>query len=217
MKVLGLASQKGGCGKTTLALNLAVAAQADGLNTIIFDFDAQATATNLYALRIEHGHSEFPRIATVTADSLVPSVEMAKQFKTDLIIFDLAPTLQANSKMLISACDYLLFPTVPSQPDLMSLENSVATAKELNRRCAAVLNRARPRREAVNKEAAELIKTQLGCEVAPQAIVDRVIYEDTLKVGLGVIDAKPKDAASEEIRTLWQWSKKQLLNVKEDA
>lgn len=66
MHIITLAAQKGGVGKTTLAVNLAVAAQAAGIKTALFDLDPQESATAWS----ERREAELPHVEPISARRL---------------------------------------------------------------------------------------------------------------------------------------------------
>jgi hypothetical protein len=80
MQAIALVNQKGGVGKTTLALHLATAFAAAGRNTLVLDLDPQASAAEWKAARV----AETPPVMAVPAARLAKVLEEAKKIGTEV-------------------------------------------------------------------------------------------------------------------------------------
>ena len=87
MKTISIISQKGGAGKTTLALNLAAAAEALGHSTVVIDLDPQASAKGWH----DHRNKETPVVISAHASRLADVLETARKHGAALCIIDTAP------------------------------------------------------------------------------------------------------------------------------
>src|SRR5260370_35015823 len=121
MKTIAVMSQKGGTGKTTLALHLAVAA-ADG--AAVGDLDPQASATAWRDLR----RAENPAVVSVQPSRLAQALETAKAARAAFVIVDTAPHSQASALAAARAADLLLIPRPPASLDLRALAASADLA-----------------------------------------------------------------------------------------
>src|SRR5262245_5467552 len=84
MKTIALIAQKGGTGKTTLALCLAVAAEQDGLSTLIVDLDPQPTACK----RGDRRKSENPLVIAAQPARMPQALERARSGGINLVVID---------------------------------------------------------------------------------------------------------------------------------
>jgi len=87
MKTLGVIAQKGGTGKTTLSVHLAVQATRDGMRVLLLDMDPQASATAWWKRR----RDDCPELIQAKGDALARILEQAKAQAYDLVIADTAP------------------------------------------------------------------------------------------------------------------------------
>ena len=110
-KVLGVAGQKGGVGKTTLATCLAVAAQEHGLKVAIFDIDDQGSASFWHDKRRETLHTEDPAVISLHAVRLDVMLKAAEEEGTDLVIIDGPARHRDIAKATADVSDFILLPT----------------------------------------------------------------------------------------------------------
>src|SRR3954465_1228930 len=111
MRTIALISQKGGSGKTTLAVNLAVQAHLAGLRTTIVDIDAQQTATKWPARR----SGPPPSVISAQAERL--PVTMGSLSGLDLVVIDTAGKADREALIAAKAADFILIPTPPPIED----------------------------------------------------------------------------------------------------
>src|SRR4051812_9330361 len=114
MKVIALLSQKGGAGKTTLALHLAVAAEQDGHQTAIIDLDPQASAASWGDSRA----AETPVVVSAQSSRLAQVLEAARNAGAALAIIDTAPHSESAALAAARAADLILIPCRPAILDL---------------------------------------------------------------------------------------------------
>ena len=93
MHVIALIAQKGGVGKTTIAIHLATAFAAEGRATLILDLDPQASATEWK----DHRATEFPAVLSIQPSRLGKVMEEAKSIGTEILILDTAPHSEGTS------------------------------------------------------------------------------------------------------------------------
>jgi chromosome partitioning protein len=147
MKTIAVVSQKGGTGKTTLALHLAVAA---GDGAAVVDLDPQASATAWRDLR----HSESPAVVSVQPARLTQALETAKGAGASFVVVDTAPHSEAGALAATRAADLILIPCRPALLDLRAISASVDVVQLAKKaESAAVVINACPPRGSLPDEA----------------------------------------------------------------
>lgn len=199
MKTIAIVSRKGGAGKTTLAVHLAVAAEAFGLATAIFDLDPQASA----ALWSDHRGQEIPAVVPAQAPRLGALLAQAKAQDTDLVIIDTAPHADSIAADAAVLADAILIPCRPSSFDLDAIGASVRLARNVGKPAFVIINAA----PVQGVETAETIAalTAAGVELSPVIMHQRKAYASRIHEGLTAFDAEPKGKAAGEIRDLLLW------------
>jgi chromosome partitioning protein len=203
MKVISFVTQKGGSGKTTLAVNCAVvAASGRSRRAVIFDMDPQASAENWFQVR----QASEPQLIRVSASELPKAIDLAaKHF--DFVFIDTPGRDEPAQALAIGKSDFCIIPCRPSPTDLQATPATVATIKRLGKPFAFVLTQTPARSFRISEAAAALAK--LG-DVCPVPVVTRNAYQDAQGLGLGVVEFEPKGKAAEETKLLWQWIQRKL-------
>ena len=114
MHIITLAAQKGGVGKTTLAVNLAIAAEAAGIKTALFDLDPQESATAWSERRT----AELPHVEPISARRLDQAIDAAEANGFALTIIDTPPAAGAEAAAAAQRADLVVIPCRPSLIDL---------------------------------------------------------------------------------------------------
>jgi chromosome partitioning protein len=114
MKRLAILSQKGGAGKTTIAVNLAVAADRLGMAAAVIDIDPQVSAARWGDSR----QSESPPVISAHAERLSYFLETCRKNSAELVIVDTAPHAQGDALTAARQADFILIPCRPSIVDL---------------------------------------------------------------------------------------------------
>lgn len=206
MKVIAIISQKGGAGKTTLALNLAIASEIDGKSAAIFDLDPQASSTDWKDSR----EAEAPAVISLHAARINHYLEMARKNVADLVIFDTAPHSQKDALDAAQAADLILIPCKPSLLDLRAISSSVKIAQLAEKPAIAVLTQTQPR-GTLTDEATEAIKSY-GVPLAPVCIGNRMAFIHAFTLGKGVLETEPTSKAGEEIKALYSFLMNNMEN-----
>ncbi|MDN3714408.1 ParA family protein [Paracoccus cavernae] len=202
MKTVVVASQKGGAGKTTTAMNMAVAASQDGLRVAMVDLDPQRSLRGWWEAR----DAEWPQMpdtdpAPEQVKAALPA--LAKHF--DILVIDTPPAAPEWLTTVMAEADLVLIPVRPSPHDLRAVGATLRCARgRIRLRVPAVPT---PRAK-VTDEAARVL-AQYG-KLAPVNAAMRVIYAETAATGQGVTEASDPKAAG-EARELWDYVKG-LLN-----
>jgi chromosome partitioning protein len=208
-RILALLAQKGGAGKTTLALHLAVIAQQAGFRTLLVDCDPQRSAGGWWRARA----AETPELVETSPDNLRAVVKAATDDGVGFIVIDTRPSVERDTAEVARVADFALIPTRPSILDLRAIGATVDVVKALGRRAAIILN-ACPAGRGVG-EASVTVEARRGLAVyglpiAPQAITGRAALAHALIDGQAVTEFEPDGKASAELRRVWKWTEREL-------
>lgn len=204
MKTMAILSQKGGAGKTTLALHLAVASEIAGKSSAVIDLDPQASATGWKDSR----EKETPAVVSTQAARMPQVLKAAAEAKAFLAVIDTAPHAESAALAAARAADFILIPCRPAILDLRAIAATVDIAKLANKPACVVLNTVAPRGSQA-EDAGNAIK-QYGVDICPVQIGQRASYMHALTLGQTVLEYEPDGKAAEEIKKLYQWLCKQV-------
>ncbi len=199
MQTIAVVAQKGGTGKTTLALSLAVAAEADGRPTLIIDLDPQASACKWGDRRQTDG----PAIIDAQPSRLAHALERAMNEGFQLAIVDTPARVEIAAVEASRAADLILIPCKPSIYDLETLQ----TTRDLIERSGAkrppvvVLNAA-PAQSSRNEQAVQAIGA-MGLSICPVQIGQRVAFEYAGQLGQSAAEYEPDGKAASEIQQFY--------------
>ena len=183
-KVITVAQQKGGSGKTTLAANLAVAFARDGRSVAVLDTDPQGSLGRWFMTRRETGD---PGIDFATASAWGVSYECEKLRKHhDYVVIDTPPKADSDLKPAITEADLVLVPVSASHVDVWATEGILDLARRAGRPVLIVLNRAKAGTRVMAEVTAALADLDAPC--AEIALGNRVAYAETLGQGRGVLE-----------------------------
>jgi len=204
MKIVAIISQKGGAGKTTIAVHLATAAAAAGHTTAIIDLDPQATAASWGDRRTGGA----PEVISGQATRLNVLLESAAREGFDLVVIDTGPAADAAARRSAELADLVLIPCRPSAFDLKAIRTTIDLVEATRTPAFVVLNAAPVRSRAV--EEARDVVVGMGANVAPVVICQRAAYGHSVIAGRTAQEFEPDGKAAEEIDALWQWVKEGL-------
>ncbi len=206
MQVLAIAGQKGGAGKTTLAVHMAVAAQAAGLRVGLIDADPQGSAVAWAKARTQA--SPVLHVASMIGSDVRRGVEAARGDGYDLVLVDTPPHASASTASALPGAGLVLLPVRPSVLDLAALPAALALVDAAKVPALLVLS-AVPSRCGEEPEVRRVL-TNAGRDVAETAIHDRADFRRALATGRAVAETAPKSPAAREIRALWREVAKRL-------
>jgi chromosome partitioning protein len=204
MKTIAIISQKGGAGKTTLALHLAVAAERSGRTAVIIDLDPQASATSWKDSRAD----ESPAVVSAQASRLAAVLDAAGKGGAQLTIIDTAPHSESSALAAARAADLILIPCRPAILDLRAISSSIELARLAGKSAAVVLNSVPPRGNLADEAAAAV--AGYGVEVAPVQLGQRAAFMHALTGGQTAQEYEPKGKGASEIQQLYVWTCKQV-------
>lgn len=205
MKTIAVIAQKGGTGKTTIAIHLAVAAELAGRSAVIVDLDPQTSAASWKDLRA----SETPVVISTQATRLDQVLKTARQHGADLAVIDTAPHSESASLAAARQADLVLIPCRPAILDLKAIDVTVDLVKLAGKRASVVLN-AVPPRGGLGDEAAEAVK-EYEVEISPARLGHRAAYQHCLALGQSAQEYEPEGIAAQEIKSLYKWTCKQVI------
>jgi chromosome partitioning protein len=212
MKVVAVISQKGGAGKTTLAINLAGAALADGLSVLILDADPQATASHWSEWR---GSTDLEVVDCASPTLLARKVQQAASLGADLVVIDTPPHADITAREACKLADLVLIPCRPQAFDLKAVEMTAVLAQASGKPAFVVFMGGPQRAPTTYKEARELIEggagvDGMGVTVAPVMITQRAIYHHSAAQGKTAQEMEPEGKAAEEVAALWEWTREHV-------
>ena len=200
MKVIAVVSQKGGAGKTTLALHIAVAAERAGLSAAILDMDPQGTAERWSEWRKE----EPPAVVAAKAATLSRRLEQARAAKGDLVVIDTPPLAQTEAREAARIADLILIPCRPSAFDLDAIRITADLANDIRKPAFVVVNAGPPHGTAVYLDVAQTVEG-FGLQVAPARLSERAAFRHAVREGKSAQETEPAGKAAEEMASLWLW------------
>jgi chromosome partitioning protein len=177
MATVAFVSQKGGSGKTTLAVHLATSAAIRGKLACIVDMDPQASAATWSDWRGDFQ----PEVVTCPPVRLPRTIQTATRKGVELVVIDTPPHADAAMREAVRAADLVLVPTRP---------------RALNTVPAGAIK--------LIAQASEFIET-LGLSVCPVHFGDRAAFHRSAAAGQVASESDPEGKAAGEAEALWQW------------
>lgn len=198
MKTLAMIAQKGGTGKTTLALSLAVAAEAAGQSVLVIDLDPQASACRWGDRRTV----DAPSVMDAQPARLAAALAKAAQAGIDLAIVDTPARVEQAAAEAAKVADLVLIPCKPSILDLETLRTTAELVQGRAKRPPLVILNAVPAQGTRHEQAVEAI-IGMGLAVCPAQVGQRVAFEYATQAGLTVTEYEPEGRAASDIRHLY--------------
>jgi chromosome partitioning protein len=199
MKVVAIVSRKGGAGKTTICLHLAVAIEALGPSVAILDLDPQASA----ALWGDRRSDPSPAVVPAQAPRLPNLLAQAEAQSAGLVILDTAPHADNIASEASSRADLILIPCRPSTLDLDAIGASVRLAQAAGKPCHVIINAAPVQGPETQQMRAAL--EGAGVSVCPIVLHQRKAFSGFIQEGRTAGEREQKGRAAEEIRALAAW------------
>jgi chromosome partitioning protein len=201
MNVITLASRKGGVGKSTLTAHLAAFAQLMGHRTMVVDADPQGSLTLWHSMRTAGG------LALQNASQGINRILASAELNGHRWVFiDTAPTTWVVVQEAIRAATMVIIPVRPGFFDLAAVRETVATARDLNKPYAIVINAAPVKREEKEAPAVALSRAQfdrLSIPVWSGQISQRTAFLGSLAAGLSAGEIGSDPNCTTEIARLW--------------
>lgn len=197
-KVLTIAQQKGGAGKTTLAAHLAVAFAKGGRRVAIVDIDPQASLGAWFEIRAQAPSPQAVPLhfSAVSGWKTATEVDRLKRHH-DLVIIDSPPHAETEAKVAVRAADLVVVPVQPSPMDIWATAPTLELARAERVPILVVLNRVPPRGKIIEVMRARL--TDQDLPVAAATIGNRVRFAASMLDGRTVVEQDPKGAGAVEV------------------
>jgi chromosome partitioning protein len=205
MPTVAIVSQKGGSGKTTLALHLGASAAYDGMQSCVIDTDPQATAAAWGDWRGEF----LPEVITSPPARLGATIQKVSRAGVELVVIDTPPHADAAAREAVKAADLVLVPTRARAFDLHSLETTAELVAAARKPVFVVLNAVPTRATNVIAEASAFARN-LGLDVCPVLFGERAAFHRSSATGEVAQESDPEGKAAGEVAALWQWVRGQL-------
>jgi chromosome partitioning protein len=198
-KVIAVAQQKGGAGKTMLAAQLGVAFAA-ARRVAVLDIDPQGSLTAWGALRAANPKAVHAMTTEQVSGWRLAAALDALRRDHDIVLIDTPPVLDSDARRAIRGADLVLVPLNPAPPDLWAAEGTLKLAIEERRPVALVFNRASAGSKLRRRLEAEIAARRLM--LLAESLGNRAGYANAFADGLGVAESAPGSVAGVEIAAL---------------
>ena len=205
MATVAIVSQKGGSGKTTVAINLAVAATNDGRRACVIDMDPQATAAAWGDWRGDRR----PAVITSPPARLARTIQTAVKEGADFIAIDTPPHADVAAREAVKGADLVLIPSRPRAFDLHAIEATAELAKYARKPAYVLFNAVPPRATHLITEVSQFVQG-LSLQICPIRLGERAAFHHYSSAGAVASEGDPDGKAAKEVAELWQWVRQQL-------
>lgn len=199
MQTLVISNSKGGSGKSTTALNLAVAASKDGLKVALIDYDPQGTLKKWHSVRPEIEGETLAIVEQIIDPTDLPTAISGLSKAYDLCIIDTAPAGVDMLAKIINVADLVVIPVYPQATDLWALGTVLGLAQDASKPHLMVVTRAQARTKSTNL-AVEVLEA--SGSVAVSRMHNRIVFGDATIAGKGVMEMSDTKA-KEEVSGVW--------------
>ena len=198
MRVIVLASRKGGVGKSTLTSHLAVEAERAGAGPVaVIDTDEMQGLAQWWDAR----KAETPTLVRL-AGALRQTADALAERGFKLLLVDTPPALTPAIAALVADADLVLVPCQASPDDLRAISSTVELVTRAKRPMIFIINRTKPRAKLTGEAA--IVLSQHGT-VAPVMVADRTDYAGAKSDGRTAPELNPDGPAAEEMAALWSY------------
>jgi chromosome partitioning protein len=200
MDTIALASSKGGCGKSTLAIHLATMLQISGKDVLLVDMDHHSRTVTEWASERD---LELPSVIRADALDIQELLKQASSEAFDVVILDLPPYVSEKITVVTEFSTLTLVPCRPSFADIRTLPRVL---DQIRGKKHVVLNACHPtpaKSTKIKELFALLAENDISC--CPFAISQRVAFSDALNDGESVFECDEKSKASREVSDVLGW------------
>ncbi len=208
MRIVALGQQKGGVGKSAVAINLACQGAASGAKVAIVDMDEEQATTLKWAKRRDD--KERPFTLPANAVTLPSILDRLKREGFAWVFLDLPGRNAALASAGLVAADLILVPCRPLEVDIEASVATVKAAKRANKRYVYLMNIVPVQHEQQRAEQMAGTLEALGHPVAPPRIVQRLVVPDAIAQGQSAREKNSKSPSADEFKKLFQWLEKEL-------
>ena len=207
MKIVAVAMNKGGVGKSTLTRSIATAAALDGLNVVAFDMDTQQTTTQWGRRRGD----ALPVVRFTTENDLAGELDRAKAAGCDLALIDTPPARSSEAPAAVECADLVLIPCTADIEAFEQIGRTARLARTTGKPALAVLNLVTPNSRS-EAEAAQGVFETIGLTMAPVVLHRLKVHRDASRDGQTAQELEPDSKAAAEVEALWRHIKGLLHN-----
>jgi chromosome partitioning protein len=202
-KILTIAQQKGGAGKTTLAAHLAVAFARSGCGVAMVDIDPQQSLSMWHRARKEALGDAAAGVDLSTVSGWRARNEIDRLARDyDIVLIDSPPHAETEAKIVVRSADLVVVPVQPSPMDVWATRPTLDLAAQEKVPAMLVLNRVPPRANLTEDMLSEIAR--LGAHIAKAQIGNRVALAAALAQGKVALETQPSGAAAREVTALAQ-------------
>lgn len=202
-KVITIAQQKGGAGKSTVAAHLAVAFYQMGKRVSLIDIDPQGSLSMWHSLREKQYGKNYTGINFVSSSGwrVASAIAQCKSV-SDIVIIDSPPHTETEAKSSMREADLVIIPMQPSPTDLWATKATLDFAKSEKKMVRVLLNRYSTTSK-MSKDIAGRITDLLN-----NTLGNRVLFASCFLQGKCVTESDPHSQAAKEVRDItdeiWQ-------------
>lgn len=201
MSAIAIISQKGGAGKTTLAIHLAAAAERAGQTGLVIDTDPQATASQWSEWR----KGAAPEVIDSAPPRIATKVAAARAQGASFVVIDTPPHADSAATKAVEVADLVLVPCRPSAFDLAAIRTTIQLARLTGKPAHVIFTAGPPNAPRIYEDARGLI-TEYGGHCSPIILPDRAVYRHASAAGATVFELEPDGKAAGEIEQLHMWA-----------
>ncbi len=199
-KVICVAQQKGGAGKTTVLVQLATALGEAGGRVAVIDTDPQGSLDGWMRLRRDASGAVAELLFSAVGGWRL-GVELDRvRDRADIVLVDTPPHAEAEARGAVREADLVLVPSQPSPLDLWASRGTLELVRREGRPLRLLLNRVPPRGRSVGE--AEAAIAELGVPCLDSRLGNRQAFVAAVARGLGVVESEPRSRAAGEARAL---------------
>ncbi|HZY58644.1 MAG TPA: ParA family protein [Candidatus Binataceae bacterium] len=199
MDVFVIANQKGGVGKSTIAANLAVAAETAGKGpAVLIDTDPQGTLSAWWNVR----ESKMPAFSPTTIEELPEKLRDLEAAGYSVAVIDTPPAITEAIRTVVAKAHLVVIPVRPSPHDLRAVGSTVELVQSEGKPFVFALTQAKANTRLTVSGVASLSAHGM---VAPAIIHDRVDYAGSMIDGRTVQETDPKGRRAVEMTELWKF------------
>lgn len=202
MKVITIAQQKGGAGKTTVTAHLAVAFAQRGKRVAIIDIDPQASLSTWHRVRAEKFGDDYTGLTEVASTGWRLAGEIADlKNDHDIILIDSPPHIESDARGAIRVADLIILPLQPSPTDLWATKATLEIGEQEGIETRILLNRVSANSRLAKAVQADL-KKSAGKQLLKTQIGNRVSFASSMVDGRTAMEAFPGTLGADEIKAL---------------